>query len=158
VPTPKTRPAVPVEIASVDAILTASAVQAMAYAAEPVAPPPLWAEPLGSTVPTTIVDDERASGRSSRLALAMPNFRPDDPWLRAVFLTPSVTSYLTMERMGRFDARLLRDFVHQSEQPVVAMGFTDEATPGLTTASFSGPAVVFVATVKPAVRTAALEK
>ena len=156
VPTPKTRPVAPVEIASVDAILTASAVQAMAYAAEPTAPPPLLTEPMVSTVPTTIVDDDQASGRSSRLALAMPDFRPDDPWLRAVFLTPSVTNYLTMERMGRFDARLLRDFIHQPQQPVVAMGFSDEANPDLSSAHFGGPAVVFVATVKPAMRTAAL--
>jgi len=157
VPTPKSRPTMPVEIASVDAILTASAVQALAYVAEPVNPPRLPNQPMGSTVTTTIVDDQ-TSVRSGRLVLAMPNFRPDDPWLRAVFLTPNVTSYLTMERMGRFDARLLREFMHRPAEPVVAMSFSDEANRGLTTASFSGPAVVFVATVKPAVRTAALAR
>jgi uncharacterized protein YcbK (DUF882 family) len=158
VPTPKARPALPVEIASVDAILTASAVQAMAYAAEPAAPPLLPSEPMGSSVPTTIVDDHQDAGRSGRLALAMPSFRSDDPWLRAVFLTPSVTGYLTMERMGRFDARVQRDFMHQPADSVVAMDFSGEANPGLTTTRFSGPAVVFVATVKPAVRTAALTR
>jgi hypothetical protein len=158
VPTPKARPAAPVEIASVDAILTASVVQAMAYAAEPAVPPPLSTEPTGSSVPTTIVDGERASGRSGRLALPMPNFRPNDPWLRAVFLTPSVTSYLTMERMGRFDGRLLRAFMHQPAEPVVAMSFSDDANPGLSSARFRGPAVVFIATVKPVTQTAALTK
>jgi uncharacterized protein YcbK (DUF882 family) len=158
VPTPKARPALPVAIASVDAILTASAVQALAYAAEPVNPPPLPAEPMRSTVTTTIVDDAAPTGRSGRLALAMPDFRPNDPWLRAIFLTPNVTSYLTMERMGRFDARLQREFMHQPDEPVVAMGFSDVPNPGLTTASFSGPAVVFVATIKPMTRTAALAR
>jgi uncharacterized protein YcbK (DUF882 family) len=157
-PTPKARPRLPLEIASADPIVTASAAHALAYAAERATPPILSTDPMGSKIVTTTVGDEHLSGRSARLALAMPSFRADDPWLRAVLWTPSVTSYLTMERMGRFDGRLLRAFMHQPAEPVVAMSFSDDANPGLSSARFRGPAVVFIATVKPVTQTAALTK
>jgi uncharacterized protein YcbK (DUF882 family) len=158
VPTPKSRPPMPIEIASADAIVTASAAQAMAYAAEPaMSRTTVGSAPTGMPQPASVAA-ESVLGKSARLAFIQPTQRSNDPWLRATMLTPNASEYLTVLRLGRFDARQLREFLREPQTPVVAMSFSADPNDGMRTDSFTGHAVVFLATVNARTRTAALTR
>jgi uncharacterized protein YcbK (DUF882 family) len=136
VPTPKSRPPLPVEVASADPIVTASA-NALAYAA-PVVP---------------AVEPYRPA---PQLAFAATTATPGNPWLRATMLAPNVRYFLTIEPTSRLDTRQLQPFLHQPATPVVMMGFSADPQNGMRADRFSGDAVVFLATLKPTLQTAAL--
>jgi hypothetical protein len=101
---------------------------------------------------------ESVLGKSARLAFIQPTQRSNDPWLRATMLTPNASEYLTVLRLGRFDARQLREFLREPQTPVVAMSFSADPNDGMRTDSFTGHAVVFLATVNARTRTAALTR
>jgi uncharacterized protein YcbK (DUF882 family) len=162
IPTPKSRPPMPIEMASADPVLTVSAAQALAYYAEP-APAAhratVGSSPMGMTLPKpTPVAAESVLVKSARLAFTQPVQHSNDPWLRATMLTPSASEYLTVLRLGRFDARQLREFLREPQTAVLAMSFSDNPYDGLRTDSFTGHAVVFLATVNFRTRTAALTR
>jgi hypothetical protein len=71
--------------------------------------------------------------------------RYNDPWLRAMILTPSLTDSMTATLYGMLDYADLRALMNKPATSV-AMSFTNEPYPGITTDSFSGDAVVFVTT------------
>jgi uncharacterized protein YcbK (DUF882 family) len=156
VPTPKARPALPIEVAAVDPVVTASAGQMLAYAAEPALTRP--ARPKSMDDRSAPAAGSPAMARTARLTSApsAPGF--DNPWLRATILAPSVSHYLTAMRVGHADTRQLGDFMRKPQGAVVAMSFSADPNEDLRTDTFSGPAVVFLATVNAPVRTAALAR
>jgi uncharacterized protein YcbK (DUF882 family) len=161
VPTPKSRPGLPVEIASADPIVTATTGQALAYAAEPANPVVASATPMGVKLPkldAAAEQEHEPLAKSARLALAHPVASFDNPWLRAAVLTPSVTYFMSAMPTGRLDTRQVREFMQKPRTPVVMMSFSADPQNGLRTDSFSGQAVVFLATLPSTTRTAALTR
>jgi uncharacterized protein YcbK (DUF882 family) len=80
----------------------------------------------------------------------------DNPWLRAVMLSPSVRRYLSTLLLGDPDYRALAALIEKPANSVM-MTFAAEPNPGLTADRFSGSAVVFVSTVTYGAHTAALQ-
>ncbi len=87
-------------------------------------------------------------------AMAIGGQRSDSPWLRAAMLTPSVTNFMTMTRMGRADPRWQAALL---DKPPVSLVMTFSADPhlGMVADRFSGDAVVFLATATFAPQTTA---
>jgi hypothetical protein len=71
--------------------------------------------------------------------------RPDSPWMRAAMLTPSVSGFLSATQLGAIDPRPLQELMLKPDQSLV-MTFSADPHLGLTTASFTGGAVEFLAT------------
>jgi uncharacterized protein YcbK (DUF882 family) len=169
----------PMQVASADPIFTAKiadenvATQAMAYAGPAASNPVDRAKPMGQTpvrfsapvlAPTlpSATPASAAAGDVTTITLSREELttvirtqRFHEPWLRAVMLTPSVTYGLTASPTISFDPRRLRDAMRKPTATVL-MGFADDPHDGMTTASFSGRAVVFLATANFGQRTAAL--
>jgi uncharacterized protein YcbK (DUF882 family) len=78
----------------------------------------------------------------------------ENPWLRAIVLSPSVGRYLTTLMLGAQDFRSFAALVEKPKNSVM-MTFGTEPNPGLTDDHFSGSAIVFVSTVTYQTRTAA---
>ena len=81
--------------------------------------------------------------------------RFDNPWLRAIILSPSVHGFLTTLALGASHFRSLAEFMVKPALSVM-MTFSGEPNPGLTHDHFSGSAIVFVSTVSYPTRTASL--
>ncbi|MGE3148598.1 MAG: hypothetical protein AB7K04_05965, partial [Pseudorhodoplanes sp.] len=81
--------------------------------------------------------------------------RRDDPWLRAVALTPSVERFMTTMLFGMPDFRNLQPLLAQPSS-VTVMTFSADPHLGVTTTQFSGPAVVFMPTASFSYQHAAL--
>jgi hypothetical protein len=159
VPTPTPRPGLPVEIASADPVVTATTGTALAYAAEAEPPVASRAAPMGtSTVPLTPAEGQMPLAKSAQLAFAHPAARFDNPWMRATIMAPNVRQFLTTTPTGRLDTRQVREFMQKPRTPVVMMSFSDDPQNGLRTDTFSGQAVVFLATLPSTTRTAALTR
>jgi len=158
-PLPTPRPALPVELASADPVITASAGQALGYAAESPVDPAARAKPMGARppklAPAIAAQPLPAPPAPAMLTAAQPGYRFDNPWLRAAMLTPSVSEYLTVMRVGHVDTRQLLEFMRKPTS-VVMMSFSADPNDGLRTDSFTGHAVVFLATLNSTVRTASL--
>jgi hypothetical protein len=71
-------------------------------------------------------------------------------------MTPNVSYFLTALPTGRLDTRQVRDLLHKPRTSVVMMGFLADPQNGMRADRFSGDAVVFLATLKPTLQTAAL--
>lgn len=151
---------------------------ALAYA-EPGRDAPLPATSVAAQKPRTVVTaavaartsgDEttiavkRVSGRPASAILTLTNRtspaladveRLNDPWLRAVVLSPSVRRFLTAAALGAHDFRTL---AAQMAKPAssVMMTFAADANPGLDHDHFSGSAIVFMPTVTYPTHTASL--
>ncbi len=80
-------------------------------------------------------------------AMAIGGQHAGSPWLRAAMLTPSVSGFLTMTRLGAVDPRPLRTLMHKPAQSVL-MTFSADPALGMLTDRFTGKAVVFVATAR----------
>jgi uncharacterized protein YcbK (DUF882 family) len=81
--------------------------------------------------------------------------RLNDPWLRAVVLSPSVSRFLTAATLGARDFRTLAALIEKPASSVM-MTFAAEPNPSLDHDHFSGSAIVFVPTVTYPTRTASL--
>jgi uncharacterized protein YcbK (DUF882 family) len=81
--------------------------------------------------------------------------RFDNPWIRAVILSPSVNRFLTTLALGERDFRSLATLMLKPASSVM-MTFASEPNPGLENDHFSGSAIVFVSTVTYPTRTASL--
>ena len=79
--------------------------------------------------------------------------RSDNPWLRGLVISPSVHYAMSVAMFGKPDYRRLASLM-QKPGSVLAMTFSADPQPGMTSYAFSGPAVAFLPTVK--TRTAAL--
>ena len=118
---------------------------------------------LPAPPPGTTIAVKRGATQSVSTILAAPSHgaapqsgaRIDNPWLRAVMLSPSVRRYLTPLLLGDPDYRALAALM-QKPLSSVMMTFAADPNPGLTADRFSGSAVVFMSTVTWGARTAAL--
>ncbi len=81
--------------------------------------------------------------------------RVDDPWLRAVMMSPSVRRFLTVTALGRRDFRSLAALMVKPTNAVM-MTFSGDPQLGLTPDHFSGSAIVFMSTVTYPTHTAEL--
>jgi hypothetical protein len=144
---------------------------ALAYAAQPgLTQSASRAAPTSPTIPrTTAVATSVALKRSDAVTSqslgeiaaalppvpARPGQRYDDPWIRATAMTPSVERFMNTMLFGMPDFRNLQPLLAQPTS-VIVMTFSGDPHLGMTTAQFSGPAVVFVATATFSNRSAAL--
>jgi uncharacterized protein YcbK (DUF882 family) len=80
----------------------------------------------------------------------------ENPWLRAVVLSPSVHRFLTTVALGERDFRQLAGLMVKPRNSVM-MTFAADPNPGLDNDRFSGTAIVFVSTVNYQLRTASLQ-
>jgi uncharacterized protein YcbK (DUF882 family) len=134
----------------------APAPPALAYAApapreeiERTPPPAPPAASSGRTAPLT----RSLAAPVERAADVRPGMRSDNPWLRGLVISPSVHYAMSVAMFGRPDYRQLAVLMHKPGA-VLAMTFSADPQRGMTSYSFTGPAVAFLATVK--TRTAAL--
>jgi uncharacterized protein YcbK (DUF882 family) len=128
------------------------------------AAPELQAVHLAAPPPATTIAVKRTATQAVSTIVAAPphpaaaerrGARFDNPWLRAVMLSPSVRRYLITLQLGDSDYRALAALMEKPASSVM-MTFAAEPNPGLTADRFSGSAVVFVSTVTYGTRTAAL--
>jgi uncharacterized protein YcbK (DUF882 family) len=87
---------------------------------------------------------------------ATPGMRYDDPWLRAIIVAPRLYGSMTTTLYGEPDFTALR-MLMSKPAVAVAMSFSDEPYPGITTTGFSGEAVVPLSTYAFSRRTASLQ-
>jgi uncharacterized protein YcbK (DUF882 family) len=100
--------------------------------------------------PTVLISNPPA-----KTASVKPAERLNDPWLRAMVVSPSALSFMSASFLGTPNYRALRPYLHKPTISVM-MTFSDDPWLGMNGSSFSGNAVVFVPTVTYSVQTAAL--
>jgi uncharacterized protein YcbK (DUF882 family) len=107
---------------------------------------------------------KRVSGRPASAILTVADkstalfaggTRVDNPWLRAIVLSPSVNRFLCITALGAHDLRSLAALMGKPANSVM-MTFSVDPNPGLAPDHFSGSAIVFVSTVTYPMRTADL--
>ncbi len=81
--------------------------------------------------------------------------RFNEPWMRAMILSPSTQDFMTASSFGMTDYRGLAPYMRKPSASVV-MTFSQDPQLGMTARKFSGTAVVFVSTVTFGMRTASL--
>ena len=115
---------------------------------------------LGTTIAVKRAADQIASAiktaSASSIAVIKADVRFDNPWLRAVVLSPSVHRFLTTAALGARDLTSLAALMVKPKNSVM-MAFAAEPNPGLEHDRFSGTAIVFVSTVSYPTRTALLQ-
>lgn len=100
--------------------------------------------------------------RPSEIQTALPASLPvtgraaDEPWLRAIIATPSVLAYMTTTLLGASDMRALQPLLRRPSS-ILTMTFSADPHAGMNHRRFEGPAIVFLASVMPGSRTAALQ-
>ena len=112
-------------------------------------PPPAPPASSGRTAPLT----RSLAAPVERAADVRPGMRSDNPWLRGLVISPSVHYAMSVAMFGKPDYRQLAALMHKPGA-VLAMTFSADPQRGMTSYSFTGPAVAFLPTVK--TRTAAL--
>jgi hypothetical protein len=85
--------------------------------------------------------------------VASVNF--DDVWMRAIVMAPDLQNFMSATIMGATDPKELRPLMRKPKS-MLAMTFSSDPTPGMTTNRFSGDAVVFLDSVSFVTRTAML--
>jgi uncharacterized protein YcbK (DUF882 family) len=131
---------------------------ALAYAAQPT---PIAAaraipssNPMGSAgarpTPTAAVAPEApppaAKVKGASVSVVRVGDRFNDPWMRAMIVSPSAQSFMRTTLYGLQDYRNLGPFL-QKPATTVAATFSDDPTLGMTADKFVGGAVVFTPTV-----------
>ncbi len=81
--------------------------------------------------------------------------RFNEPWLRALIVSPSAQDFMSASTFGAPDYRALAPFMRKPTSTVM-MSFSGDPQLGMTTRKFSGTAVVFVSTATFGTRTASL--
>lgn len=116
----------------------------------------------GNNVMTVAV--KRVNGRPASAILTVANKmsallgdseRLNDPWLRAIVLSPSVTRFLSVTMLGAHDFRFLAALLVRPANSVM-MTFAADPQPGLAQDHFSGSAIVFLSTITYPMQTADL--
>ncbi len=151
----------PFALASADPATTASTAP-LAYAAAPLPRPAMRARPMGATMPRLPATQPVMAASIVTTAFTVPFTpalsggvqNPDGPWLRAMMLTPSVSSFMTATNMKPRPMRPLVELLHKPAESLV-MTFSADPHMGMTTIRFDGRAVVFLATATFAVQTTA---
>jgi len=98
--------------------------------------------------PTPADDDQPSAARGKQLSsVVRVGDRFNDPWMRALIVSPSVHSFLKTTLFGPPDFRELGLYL-QKPTSALAMAFSDDPHPGMASEQFSGSAVTFVSNVK----------
>ena len=134
----------------------------LAYAAQPAPIAAARATPMGSGTSHTPADTTVAVKRSDdRPSVAAPPAAPEkpkgpnlvrvgdrfnDPWLRAMIVSPSAQGFMRTTMYGLQDFSNLAPHL-QKPAAIVMMTFSDDPHLGVSTDKFAGSAVVFVSTV-----------
>ncbi|MGE0564520.1 MAG: DUF882 domain-containing protein [Pseudolabrys sp.] len=147
-----------------DELTTASTGPVLAYAPQASAQPARAVAPMGGKAAARISAAPLAPARTAetpapaKLAqtgkAGQVGQRFEDPWMRAVLMTPSVRGFMTTAQMVRRDNRVLQPLIAKPDSAVM-MAFSDDPQAGMTSDRFSGDAVVFVATATFRLRTTA---
>jgi uncharacterized protein YcbK (DUF882 family) len=103
----------------------------------------------------TTASPEPVQRATSVAVVANAGMRYDDPWLRAMLLTPSLSNSMTSIIYGEMDLEQLRAMM-KKPTTTITMLFGDDPYPGISPDRFNGEAVVFLATHAFNRRTAAL--
>jgi len=148
-----------------------SAFQALAYAPAALPPRPnvvtasapmprivrpasAASNPMAVNNVTTVVPkgSQGMVATSARLTSAA---KSNDVWMRAMILSPSASTAMSVSAMGEPDLTLMRSYFVKP-LTAIAMTFADDPQLGLVTEQFTGPAIVKLATQSFVMRTAAL--
>ncbi|MGJ5176639.1 DUF882 domain-containing protein [Bradyrhizobium oligotrophicum] len=161
-------------LSSIDQTQTASLMQAMAFA--PQVPSSADRANAGGTTPIP-VRNSRPATRSAAPASDTPGTAaksgsgpdgmitmatrlsaakgPDSTWMRAIILTPSASSSMSVTKIGDLDLTVMRSYFVKP-QIALAMSFAADPTPGLSYDQFTGPAIIKLETKSFTMRAAAL--
>jgi uncharacterized protein YcbK (DUF882 family) len=145
-----TQPSVsPFDVAAADPPATGSAA-ALAYAPESDPTPVARVRPMGATVPrlpreATVLPSDDSTTVAVKPPMSMGGQRTDSPWLRAAMLTPNLTDFMTVTRLGHAHPAWLSEMLQKPSQAVL-MSFSADPHLGMVTDRFTGHAVVFLAT------------
>ncbi len=111
----------------------------------------------GTTIAVKRAASQIASAIMTASATSLTVIKADahfeNPWLRAIVLSPSVHRFLTTVALGARDFRSLAALMVKPASAVM-MTFAADPNPGLDHDHFSGTAIVFVSTVNYPTRTA----
>ena len=89
-------------------------------------------------------NDESAAIAARKLGgMVRVGDRFNDPWMRAMIVSPSAQSFMKTTLFGKPDFRDLGSYL-QKPATVLANAFTDDPHPGMTSEKFAGSAVTFV--------------
>jgi uncharacterized protein YcbK (DUF882 family) len=132
--------------------------KALAYAApasreevqRAAAPPPATS---ARSAPSAAPPTRSLAAAVEPAAMVRPGMRSDNPWLRGLVISPSVHYAMSVAVFGKPDYREIAVLMRKPTT-VLAMTFSADPQPGMTSYAFSGPAVAFLPTMK--TRTAAL--
>jgi hypothetical protein len=144
---------------------------ALAYAAQPTpiaharpAPPMGSGKPAAAGPQTTVAvkrSDDRPSvaepppQQRNGVQVVRPGDRFNDPWMRAMIVSPSAQGFMRTTLYGVQDYRSLGPFFQKPPSSVM-MTFSQDPHLGMSTEKFAGSAVGFVSTITFKARTAAL--
>jgi uncharacterized protein YcbK (DUF882 family) len=111
----------------------------------------------GAVEPVKVAAAEFGSNTtvSTKTVVANAGMRYDDPWLRAMIMTPSITDSMTATLYGTPDLTELRNLMRKPNSALM-MSFNEDAYPGMAPDRFRGEAVVFLSTRAFIRRTASL--
>ncbi len=130
-----------------------AALRAAAVSAQP-------AGHLGTTIAIKRAANQVASAIMTASATSLTVIKTDvhfeNPWLRAIVLSPSVHHFLTTIAFGAHDFASLAAQIVKPKNSVM-MAFAADPNPGLDADHFSGAAIVFVSTVNYPTHTASLQ-
>jgi hypothetical protein len=82
----------------------------------------------------------------ARTAMVKVGERFDNPWMRAMIVSPSAAAFMSTSLYGAQDTTTLREHMRKPLTAVM-MTFSEDPYLGMTAEQFRGNAVVFVATV-----------
>ncbi len=154
---PAPAPAVPMGIA---ALRAAAPAQSASSQTVPVQVAPVQGAANDTTVAVKRTGDQASSAimtaSSTSVTVVKSDARFENPWMRAIVLSPSVHQFLTTVALGAGDFRLLADLMVKPSSAVM-MRFAADPNPGLDHDHFNGAAIVFVSTVNYPARTASLQ-
>jgi uncharacterized protein YcbK (DUF882 family) len=113
-----------------------------------------------TTVAVKGVNDQPKTSVQKAIQLAVAavkvSERLDNPWLRAIILSPSVQRFLSTLAFGARDVTYLASLMVKPASSVM-MTFSGDPNRGLSQDHFSGSAIVFLSTISYPTRTASLQ-
>jgi uncharacterized protein YcbK (DUF882 family) len=113
-----------------------------------------------TTVAVKGVNDQPKTSVQKAIQLAVAavkvSERLDNPWLRAIILSPSVQRFLSTLAFGARDVTYLASLMVKPASSVM-MTFSSDPNRGLSQDHFSGSAIVFLSTITYPTRTASLQ-
>jgi hypothetical protein len=113
---------------------------------KPAAPPDTTVAVKRSGDRPTVISSPPAMAASSGPDTSKSGDRFNEPWLRAVIVSPSVQDTMSASTFGASDYRALASQLRKPTSAVM-MTLSDDPQYDLPTRKLSGPAVVFVSTV-----------